>query len=374
MSLGLSYISTILRNQGHEVLIYNADFKPLNDYLTQEQLISESKNFKKKVDDLNNPIYREIVATVKLIKPDIVGLSVLSSNYVISKNIGKLINGLNIRLWAGGPQIMLDPEMAKKDFEYISTGDYIKDYNIIPDRENYIHDEAYMDFGYIMTGTGCNNNCVFCASRRIRDKVIFRDTSIVMAEVREAKKYTDTLYFIDDTFTLNRRRAGEICRQLIYKNIKWKCDTRLDKLDKELLTLMKQSGCIRVKTGVESGSDRILKSINKHLTVGEIKKKVNEIKEVGIPLTVYLMIGFPEETNKDVQMTIDLAKWIEADYYSLSIVTPYPGTRLYDRWKSKDWQYLHHQNKKLVMNDKISDKMLDEFLDINKKYAKGNRI
>ena len=368
MNLGLSYIASYLKQVNHEVGIYNADFTMSNEYPTQEELFESSVDFKANIEDKCNMIYKEMDIAIRCFNPDAVMMSVMSCTVEVAQRIATMVEALDIPLLVGGPGITLAP--GKFDREY--PGDYLTDYELIPDRESYLHDKDYMDFGYIMSGTGCNKNCVFCAANKLcGGKIKYRSVDIIEQEIKEAKKYTNEFYFVDDSFTANRCRLIDLCYALCEIDISYKCDTRVDKLDLSTLALLSASGCVRIKIGVESGSDKILASINKGIKVNDICDKIKIIKFFDMPLTVYLMIGFPNETDNDVQATIDLAKWIEADYYSLSIVTPYPGTKLYDLYKGDG--YLHHQNKKLVMNDQISNKMLDKFLNINIDYGKGQR-
>ena len=367
MHLGLSYIASYLKGYGYQVAIYNADFTMSNDYPTQEELF-EATDFRKQIEDECNPIYREMKISIKAYNPDIVMMSVMSSTVEVCKKIAEIVKDIGVPLLAGGSGVTLNPGVFDREY----PGDYLTDYELIPDRSSYIHDRDYMDYGYIMSGTGCNMNCVFCAARKLcGGKIKFRSIDIIEQEIIEAKKYTDKFYFVDDTFTANKRRTIELLKILKDEEVVYKCDTRLDKIDNDIMIRLWASNCDRLKVGVESGSDKILTSIGKGINVEQICRKIELIKSFDIKLTVYLMIGFPNETDNDVHATIDLAKWIEADYYSLSIVTPYPGTKLYDLHKGGG--YLHHQNKKLVMNDQISNKMLDKFLNININYGKGQR-
>ena len=125
-----------------------------------------------------------------------------------------------------------------------------------------------------------------------------------MGELEYLKEHfkSTLIHFTDDTFTLNKDRAKEICQQIINRlpNIEWVCDTRADCLDRELIILMKKAGCVRIKIGVESGSDRILKLIQKGETTEQIRQTVKWIKEESLPFTLYFMAGFPQETNEDL--------------------------------------------------------------------------
>ena len=144
--------------------------------------------------------------------------------------------------------------------------------------------------------------------------------------------------------------------------------------------MMKEAGCIRIKIGVESGSDKILRRVHKGITRERILQAVSVIKEAEIPLTIYLMIGFPGETDRDVRATIKFAEEIDADYNSLSIVAPYYGTELYKQLKRNGypfekahWEYFFHQSKDMILNTDLDPSMVEEFFELNNK-AKGKRV
>lgn len=376
MHLGLSYIASYLKQYGYQVAIYNADFTMSDKYPTQEELF-DYKDFKKNIEDTHNPIYREIEIAIKAYNPDLVMMTVISSTREVTRRIAWMIDNLHIPLLVGGPHITLNSGAYNREY----LGDYLDDYELIPARDCYLHDKKYMDFGYIISGVGCNKDCIFCAARKLCNKKIkFRRIVTIAEEIIEAQNNQNVkhFYFVDDTFTMSKKRTLQLCEMLAdlghydYSELTYTCDTRLDKLDRARLNALIVSGCKRLKVGIESGSDKILNSINKGLNTKQICEKIKMIKDYRIDLTVYLMIGFPDETDNDVQATIDLAKWIEADYYSLSVVTPYPGTKLWDIYKGNNG-YLHHQNRQLIMNGDISNRMLDRFLNINIDYGKGDR-
>ena len=135
---------------------------------------------------------------------------------------------------------------------------------------------------------------------------------------------------------------------------------------------MAKAGCVRVKIGFESGSDRILKMIQKDETIEDMRKGAKLLKDAGVPFTAYFMVGFPEETDDDVRQTIKFAKEIDADYYSLSILAPYYGTKMYYdmidegfELDKKPWEYFFHQTGELMVNNNISEEVLKEYLSLN---------
>ena len=163
--------------------------------------------------------------------------------------------------------------------------------------------------------------------------------------------------------------------------MRWKCEARADHLDDEICELMAEAGCERVKIGFESGSDRILSQVKKLETRDEMLEGAAMLRKAGVPFSGYFMAGFPGETDEDVRQTIDFAKRVEADYYSLSVLAPYYGTELYDQLMEnghaldqQPWEYFFHQSPKLMVNNKISQKVLKDFLslnDLNKKTKRG---
>ena len=106
----------------------------------------------------------------------------------------------------------------------------------------------------------------------------------------------------------------------------------------------------------------------------------NMLKKAGVPFSAYFMAGFPGETDEDLKQTIDFAKKVDADYYSLSVLAPYYGTELYDQLMKngheldkQPWEYFFHQSPKPMVNDKLSMKVLQEYLalaELNKKTKK----
>jgi radical SAM superfamily enzyme YgiQ (UPF0313 family) len=143
---------------------------------------------------------------------------------------------------------------------------------------------------------------------------------------------------------------------------------------------MKAAGCVRVKIAVESGSDEILKQMKKRIDRQKILEGVRAIKEIGVPFTAYLMIGFPHETNAQVKQTIEFAKSLEADYYSMSILAPYFGTEVYRTLENEGngldkehWEYFFHQSRDMVVNKNIDPKLVEEFFALND-YGKGVRV
>ncbi|MFC1965898.1 B12-binding domain-containing radical SAM protein [Chloroflexota bacterium] len=418
LHLGIAYIAAVLKEHGHFVKIYNADYVGTTEYLDQKQLFENYPSYKTILYDSTNPIWSEIKENISGFAPDIVGITMLTANYKAAKIIANIVKSLNasIKVVVGSVHPTLDPEgiLAGEDFDYAIRGEgefafleladnreedkiqglsfkkgnriihnesrpFIDDLDILPHpcRDSFLNDTKNFDFGYLITGRGCPFSCAYCASPRLwQRKVRLRSISNVISELEYLHiNYNDSIiHFADDTFTLNKHRAKEICQQIIDRRlrIKWVCDTRADCLDKELVALMKRAGCIRVKIGVESGSDRILKAMRKGVTKEQIRQAVGLIKGEVLPLTAYLMAGFPGETNEDLQQTIELARELDVDYYSLSIVAPYYGTKIWsDLEKAGNkpdqvyWDYFYHQSQGMLLNDDLDPALISQFWALN---------
>lgn len=193
----------------------------------------------------------------------------------------------------------------------------------------------------IYTSRGCPFSCSFCAIQAtFGNSVRLRKLSCVEEEIRQATRdYPfDHLIIADDTFSLSRQRAWELCDIFARNNIRsWSCDTRVSGITPELLKHMAASGCKKVAFGVESGSPRILDLIGKKITVEQVKQAVHWAKEAGLKeVEGNFIIGCdPSETLQDIALTRELINSLPWSFVSVSIIVPYPGTPVYCQMKDK---------------------------------------
>ncbi|HID17512.1 TPA: radical SAM protein [Candidatus Bathyarchaeota archaeon] len=193
---------------------------------------------------------------------------------------------------------------------------------------------------HVISSRGCPFRCIFCASSALFGKR-FRARSVanVLAEIEESlERYkTRNVEFMDDTFTLDRRRVLEFCEEVKRRglDISWGCSSRVDTITKETMEKMKEAGCSIIFIGVESASQKTLDLIGKGVTVDKAVKVVEWAKEVGIEVLASFVIGFPWETVEDMKRTINFAKKLRPDFVEFSVATPYPGTPLYE-WAKKN--------------------------------------
>lgn len=210
----------------------------------------------------------------------------------------------------------------------------------------------------IVTSRGCPYACTFCASFRIHGrKMRRRSPRAVLDEIEYlVKRYgVREIHIEDDNFTMGKEYAREVLSGIIARGIRiWIAlpnGVRIDALDGDLLRLMERAGCYSFGIGIESGSDRILKSLQKALTVREIEEKTALVKRhTKIRMTGFFLIGHPEETEDDIRASIALALRLKLDRVSFSPLMPLPGSRIYDEWKARvdpagaEWEkFLYYQ-------------------------------
>lgn len=277
-----------------------------------------------------------------------------------------------------------------------------------PERDKFwkipTEETKFVDVSYVVTIRGCPYRCSYCASPEHwkRNKTQYRNPESVLAELKHLKenywnqsreydysasanittkdkllsKDNSIVYFVDDVFTINKGRVKAILQGMIDQRLEmpFKAEMRTDHLDAEICRLLKEAGCTRAKIGIETGSPRLLNQIQKDETREEMIAGCKLLEEAGVPYTAYLMTGFPGETDDDLRQTISLTKEIKAEYYSLSIMSPYYGTAIYrdllikgfDLDKMPD-HYFFHQSSDMIVNNTISRDVLEEYLAINER-------
>ena len=119
-------------------------------------------------------------------------------------------------------------------------------------------------------------------------------------------------------------------------SIKWRCTARYDNLDEDLLRLMKRANCSGLYFGLESGSDRILKAINKNTTVKQIIRVSEMVYDSGIPSGTSVLMGLPDETKEDMEGTLKLMETIKTDIFDVNSYVPLPGSPLWDSMNEED--------------------------------------
>jgi len=190
----------------------------------------------------------------------------------------------------------------------------------------------------VVTSRGCPFGCAFCASsrmfgRRWRGRSPARVVEEIVMLVEEFS--VRRVEIVDDVFTLNRKRAREVCKGLREEgvDVPWDCSSRADTVDPDLAKELSRSGCETVYIGAESGDDETLERIGKGITTSDVVSCVKTLKNAGLRVVASFIIGFPWEDRKDVRRTVKFAKRCGADYAQFTILTPYPGTPMFEELK-----------------------------------------
>jgi len=409
--LGIAYLAAYCEREGYEVRIFD------------------------ELPDINN----SLANTLREFKPDMIGISCMTVTYSKACQYAKIVKSVlpSIPIVFGGvhPTVTIEDTLKNDYVDFVVYGEgeetlveLLRKYGdvdnysgikglafkkngtiIINQRRSLINDLDSlpmparhlfpMDYyvqrwnwprGYwyrtanMMSSRGCPHNCSFCSSKSVFER-FFRSFSPkkTVDEIEKLVRYYgfECISFSDDTFAVNKRRAIEICKEIKRRKIKavFRVQLRADTSDEDLIKEFKSAGCIHIDIGAESGSDKILKAMKKGITAKQIRDAITTIKKYKIHTGLTFIIGFPEETREDLEATINLAKELQADYTQFFIMTPYPGTDLYNYAKEHNLipddvkcEYFRHagENLKPFLNSFVSpDKLIKIKEDLNADFA-----
>ena len=185
----------------------------------------------------------------------------------------------------------------------------------------------------VLTARGCPFNCNFCM-RPLDPKVRFRSVESIIAELKYLiEEFGATLIaFADETFAMNRKRVERLLRMMLaeklHEKITWTVQTHVSTVDFEILSLMKQAGCVRVALGIESGNAEILSKCGKRITLEQAETAVKAAKRAGLKVNGFFILGHPNENRRTVRDTMKFAAKLNPDFAAFGIMVPYPGTKI----------------------------------------------
>jgi len=368
--LGLLYIAAVLEKNGFEVKIF--DLHPDDD--------------------------RDIPSLIAY-DPDVVGMTVLTDYFHRAKHVSQIINEKFSRaiFIVGGVHVTALPQESMEEFlahygvvgegeramldicSKLSRGEdiqgvpglvwrkenrvvvnppgpFIQDLDTLPlparhllDFNNYLMPPGIIRGRWtersttVMSSRGCPFSCIWCGSQTtFGRKVRYRSVANVVAEIETLMKDygVDAVWFVDDTFTLNKERVIDFCDTLIRKNIRltWGCQAHVTTADEAMFRKMKQAGLAQLDFGVESGSDTILKNLQKKSTAAETVRAFDLARKCGVRTCATFIFGSPGETAEDVEKTFELVKKIKPNFASSFFLTPYPATELWDQIQAQGWK------------------------------------
>lgn len=354
--LGLLYIQAAVEHSDHESIFLDADIEGWDHHEAAKQALSH--------------------------KPDLIALQAMTFTFPDAYLVAREIKRLNpeVKVLIGGPHPTIYPiETARLeyiDFAFAGEGeiDFISFLNVFHDIDAraavpgiaskngkeviYTPSQGllknldsvsfparksskYNEYTSVLaksnpittmiTSRGCPFNCVFC--NRMGRQYRYHSASYVLDEMESILNLGIKEIFIhDDTFTLKRERVKAICEGIIDRgyNFAWEARTRIDCVDKELISLMRKAGCHRLSFGIESGSEKVLTSMRKGIDINSVGDVFKWCKDEGIITLGDFMFGNLDEKAEDIKISLDFVKRLKPDYVQYSICSPYPGTPLYE--------------------------------------------
>lgn len=364
--LGLLYLSAYLKKNGIQTRIFDSTFSH----------------------------FEELTAAIHAEKPDVVALYV---NLMTKLNILKIIQFIkkspelrHIRLVVGGPEVTYNAEkliQAGADVVVIGEGEQtlleliqhwegdvpdslmdipgiaysgfegkvvqteerekLKDLNQLPmpDREGILL-ELYLDAWKkfhgknaisISTMRGCPYTCRWCSRAVYGLSYRRRSPHLVVEEMKWIKdRYNpDSLWFVDDVFTVSHKWMKEFALSLKAAGftIPYECISRADRLNEEIIALLKETGCFRLWIGAESGSQRIIDAMDRRVSVVQTGEMIQLAKRYGIEAGTFIMLGYPGETMRDIDHTIAHLQRSSPDWFTITVTYPIRGTELFNEVK-----------------------------------------
>lgn len=209
-------------------------------------------------------------------------------------------------------------------------------YQLLPMNKYYLPASRRMGTGRagsIITGRGCPYRCTFCSRAVFGRKLRLRGPESVAQEMKHLLvRYGIKEFLIwDDVFTIDEKRAIEICRLIRKENLNliWSCSSRVDRASDSLYAELYSAGCREILFGVESGSQAIIDSLQKDADLSQVEKSVKLCKKHNIRAFCTFMLGSPLETKETLSQTLNFVKKIDPDYAIFCLLAPLPGSALF---------------------------------------------
>jgi len=312
-------------------------------------------------------------------KPDVIGFSILQANrwggIEIARIAKEIDPGVTIVFGGVAPTFLWEhflTHFPEIDFVVIGEGDYTflhlvrcieqadheniegikgiafrkeggivktEDAEAINDLDALPNPARYFKYQHLSLTRGCTGKCNFCGSPMFWGSTVKSHSVAYFVDQLELlyNKGVSFFYFSDDTFTFNKKNVIEICKKILEKNLRigWVAISRVNYISEEVIYWMRKAGCIQISYGVESGSEKIRKHLNKKISTQQIEKAFAITSEYGILPRAYFIYGCPGECPETIQETIDLIRKIKPMVIHFFILSVFPGTGLYAEFKNK---------------------------------------
>lgn len=186
----------------------------------------------------------------------------------------------------------------------------------------------------LSTQRGCPYTCKWCSTAVYGQSYRRRSPQDVVDEIVCLQKDYDfdLIWFVDDVFTVSHKWLGEFQNELKKRSVKvqFECITRADRLNEEVIMVLKEAGCFRVWIGAESGSQRVIDAMDRRVDVGQVRSMIQSARRAGIEAGTFIMLGYPGETENDIRETVKHLKESNPDLFTITVAYPIKGTGLYE--------------------------------------------
>ncbi len=186
----------------------------------------------------------------------------------------------------------------------------------------------------VSTQRGCPYTCKWCSTAVYGQSYRRRSPDLVAEEMAYIKdKFNpDTVWFVDDVFTVSHKWLKGFRDAMVEREVKlpFECITRADRLTEEVLEVLKEAGCFRIWIGAESGSQKIIDAMDRRVSVHKVREMIQAAKKNDIEAGTFIMLGYPGETEEDIEETITHLKVSNPDYFTITVAYPIKGTGLYE--------------------------------------------
>jgi len=367
--LGIGYLAAWLEKSGHEVQIIEGAF-----YESDEEIIEMVRDFGARMFGVSVIInnFTAALTLTRLAKETLEGVTTVvggphpsavprqfvDNHYVDFVLTGEgeqplmmlanLLQGGGSRygdvpgVWWKGGKSNLDSERMVALDESPWPARHLMEMNKYRHRDYVISLGMHGTNFNIITARGCPGKCNFCDHSVFGRRAIHRSIKNVVDEIQ----WVSTQYGIrnfdvmDDTFTYNRKRVLELCRELIRRdlNLFWCCRLRADTVTEEMIALMAEAGCIRFSMGIESVEERVRLAINKGNSMDQVNNALIWGKKYGMLTVGNFMIGNLGDDRASVMRSLNYSLENEnIDVPSFTVLTPLPGTPVFDIASEKGW-------------------------------------
>jgi len=365
--LGILYLATMLRERGVEVSVLDQPAKGMT--------IDQTLKWVKKEDPqiLGFSTFASSGRTAALIaeqvKEENPSVVILFGGYYATFNADRILGkypSVDIIVRGEGEATTLDLEERlrnqgkledvpginfRKSGAVVSTPDrpLIENLDSIPFPDRNLLDTEYHSmvagaklatrkFTSIVSSRGCTYRCRFCVCQEFAHRT-WRARSVrnVLEELRcLSDQGFRQFIFVDDNFTLNKKRVMELCRSIMDErlDIEWLCEGRVDTCSYDMLKELARAGCKVIYFGIESGTQRILDYYGKGASIDQGRKAVDAARMAGIDMIVgSFILGAPGETEEEIHNTLELAKQLPIDLPQFNVLIAYPGMAIWDELK-----------------------------------------